>query len=476
MLLLVFVYTRLEIEIVPLILFFTSLVPLVIGNESTKIFAPAILSFFLTVAVFLIYRTRNLFSFSSPISLIFFYTTLSLTLGAWGYKNGYVIVERDMVTFMAWLHMDVSLSIIMISLSVMLATDNYFQKKTYKVVQSCSVYTNRTIMMSGLVLVPFFFFSLDLAALGGDGDLSIVPKTIVAIFIIIMTQRVEKKFIRWVIYICLITAFATFSIDDKREAIFLIFPSAYLELTRKKINLTPVVIIWTLILISFLLALILIMSVARGYGDFGTFTTLLEAIPFVFDYVTSDIFIAGLFANIEVNYFFIHALNAIEIIVNEPQRISLGLTVIKPLFVFIPRSIAEWKPESIIGLYTTVYDPEIRAIGGSWPVSIFSEFFWNFYFLAPFFVLLFSLALVKFQILIIKSVQKNNNYMLAFLLFSYMNLITLARGSGLDQYAVFIILGGVFIFLCKSISICTELVIRNGVNNEPIQVNRLKEL
>lgn len=319
-------------------------------------------------------------------------------------------------------------------------------------------------MMSGLVLVPFFFISLDLAALGGDGDLSIVPKTIVAIFIIIMTQRIDKKFIRWAIYLCLITGFATFSIDDKREAIFLIFPSAYLELSREKMNLTPGVIIWTLILISLLLALILIMSVARGYGDFGTFTTLLDAIPFVFDYVTSDIFIAGLFANIEVNYFFIHALNSIEIIVNEPQHISLGLTVIKPLFVFIPRSIAEWKPESIIGLYTTVYDPAIRAIGGSWPISIFSEFFWNFYFLAPFFVLFFSLLLVKFQILIIKSVQKKNNYMLAFLLFSYMNLITLARGSGFDQYAVFVILGGVFVFLCKTISMCAKLVIRNNIN------------
>jgi hypothetical protein len=460
----------------PLLLFLTSFVPLLIGNESTKNFATTILLFYSTVAFASIYRTRNIFSFASPINLIFFYTTLSLALGAWAYQKGYVLVEKDMMTFEAWRHMDVSLSFIMLSLSVMLSTEYYFQKRTCELPHSFAVKTNRSSMLSGLVLAPFFFFSLDLALLGGDGDLSIIPKTILAIFIIIATQRIEKKYMRWAIYFLLITGFATFSIEDKREAIFLIFPAAYLELSRKKIKLTPKVIIWIFIIIIFLMALILIMSVARGYGGFGTFRTLLDAIPFVIEYATSDVFIAGLFANIEVNYFFIHALNAIEIIVNDPQHISLGLTIVKPLFVFLPRSIAEWKPESIIGLYTSVYDPAIRAIGGSWPISVISEFFWNFYFFAPIFTLLFSLFLLKFQILINKSIQKNNNYILAFLLFSYMNLITLARGSGFDQYAVFVILGGFFVFLCKSISICKKLIIKNWTKHKLIHVTGLKEV
>lgn len=454
----------------------TSLVPLLIGNEQTKIFAPIILFFYVFFVAGLFYRARDVFNFISPISLIFFYSSLSLLLGSWGYKNGYVMVKQDEIAFLEWRQMDVSLSLMMISLSVMILTDNYFQRKMKGIFQSRQIEINRPLMFSGLILAPFFFFSLDLDLLGGQGDLSIIPKTIVGIFIIISSQRIEKKFIRWLIYLSLIIGFATFSIDDKREAIFLIFPIIYLELARKKINMTPIFIFWFLCIIASLLGLVLIMSVARGYGEFGIFTTLTDAIPFVKEYIKSDSFIPGFFANIEVNYFFFHALNSIELVINDPQNVSFGSTIVKPLFILIPRSIAEWKPDSIIGLYTSLHSPDIRAIGGSWPISVFSEIFWNFYFSAPLFVIIFSLGLVKFQAAMLKSLYVNDNYKLAFLLFCYMNLITLARGSGFDQYVVFIILAGWFVLMCKFFSFISkyDLVTKSKRNHEFNNNKRVK--
>jgi len=453
-----------------------SLVPLTLGNELTKNFAPTILFLYVVFGFIFINRARNLLNFMSPNSLIFFYSSLSLLLGSWAYKNGYVFVYQDQMDFLRWRKMDVSLSVIMISLSVMVITDDYFRRRMKGVFQSYTIKTNRSLMLSGLILVPFFFTTLDLDMLGAQGDLSIIPKTILAMFCIISCQRLENKFLRWTIYIFLIIVFATFSIADKRDSIFLIFPAIYLEFARKKITLTPMVMLWALLIITFLLGLILTMSVARGYGNYGQFTTLTDAFPFLLGYLKSDDFIPGFFANIEVNYFFFHALNAIELIVNNPELISFGSTIIKPLFFLVPRNIAEWKPDSIIHLYTSLHAPDIRAIGGSWPISIFSEFFWNFYFFSPLFVLVFSAVLAKFQLETIKLLCKNDNFKLAFFIFGYMNLIILARGSGFDQYVVFVILGGASILICKIflVFLSSLLVMRSESNRKFNNNERVK--
>lgn len=435
-----------------ILLLLISFIPLIVGNDYTKLYATEILLFHSVVAFISIFRVRDTFSIMSPVSLIFFYTSLSLAFGAWGFRNGHVLVVKDMENFLSWHHMDVSLALLLFSLSVMIITNNYMKYKTGQLIQMRTIHSNRPMMLTGIVLIPFFFFSLDLDVLGGSGDLAIIPKTVVAIFIIIAIQRINNISTRWVLYVLLIIGFATFSIEDKREAIFIVLPAIYLELAQKKTSFSPLLFTWTIVLVSILLALILVMSVARGYGEFGQFSSLVEALPFVSMYISSDIFIAGLLANTEVNYFFFHALNAIEIVINSPDYISMGSTIIKPLFIMFPRSIAEWKPDSIIGLYTSAYDPSIRALGGSWPISIFSEFVWNFYYLAPLVVVPFTVVLVKFQRIIISALSRGKYYLLAFYLFTYLNLITLARGSGFDQFIVFIILGGFFVLVCKFFS------------------------
>jgi hypothetical protein len=195
------------------------------------------------------------------------------------------------------------------------------------------------------------------------------------------------------------------------------------------------------------------MSVARGYGGIKGIDNLFDAIPTIWTYVRSDDFLSGFLANIEVSYFFFHAINAVDYVLTNPEILSFGSTLIKPVFIFIPRQIAPWKPVSIIDKYTTAYDPEIRDLGGSWPISIFSEFIWNYHVLGVILAFIIAKILVRYHILMLLSYKKNLFYKTVFFLFAYTNIVTLARGCGFDQYILFILIGGTCITVCRGMSL-----------------------
>jgi hypothetical protein len=427
-----------------------SVTPLALGNELSKELAPTL---FLAQAAlglkFLYGRHRDTFYLLTPASLVFFYITLSMALGSWGFKNGYVALEKDLIEFKAWQHTHISIMITMVCMTVIMAIERRaqarytpFRRETYPKSGSLN------LLVATAVLTPFFFLPLDLESIGGNGDLAILPRTLLAIVAITSCQHLSSRSGRWVIYCAMIFIFATFSIEDKREAIFLIFPILYLEFHRSRYRLGSGMLAKLVVLAVFLLILIITMSVARGYGGFGEFNTLSDAIPFVLPYVLGDEFLPDLLANIEVNYFFFHGLNSIEHILEDPRHLSLGTTLIKPLLVFFPRSLNSWKPDSIIGLYTSIHDPAIRAIGGSWPINVVSEFFWNFHMAAPVAAAALAAVLGKLQLVLLNEANRANVFRYAFFLFCYMQTITLARGSGFDQYLVYVLIAGAVALVC----------------------------
>ena len=52
---------------------------------------------------------RSLMRLLSPISLIYFYTILSLAGGSWGFANGYIILDSLEVGFNSWKQTNFSL-------------------------------------------------------------------------------------------------------------------------------------------------------------------------------------------------------------------------------------------------------------------------------------------------------------------------------------------------------------------------------
>jgi hypothetical protein len=428
-----------------------SLIPILLGNESTKQYASLILCLYSIVGFLIFYKPKQLAYLATPISLIFFYTSLSLMFGAWGFENGFVIVNQNYRDYQGWQKMDQALCLVLLCLTAMAAVESVSQKKYQVLIPYSPFKSEKPHLLVGLPLLIFYFIPLNLDQLGGQGDLAIMPKTVSALFVIIYSQNVNRASYRWLINLTIIFLFSTFSIEDKREAIFLIFPIVYLEVMREQKKITLGLGLNYTIIVLFLTSLILAMSVARGYGQIAGIDNLFDAIPTIWTYLRGDDFLAGFLANIEVSYFFFHAINSVDYVLNNPDVLSFGSTIIKPAFLFIPRQIAPWKPVSIIDKYTTAYDPEIRDIGGSWPISMFSEFIWNFHFFGIIFAFLIAKILVRYQISMLAANKNKNFFQTVFFLFAYTNIVTLARGSGFDQYMLFLFLGATFISLCRGV-------------------------
>ena len=350
------------------LLFVVSLIPLVLGNDLAKEYAHVLVMVFVLLGAIGCYRKRDMFLFLTPNALIFFYTSISIGIGAWGFHNGFVIKAANLSDYNDWQFTHVALTLILLSLSLLLSIDYRYHSRYLSFATRSAPRCRLIHIVSASFLLLFFMLPVELSAFGGAGDFSIIGKSVLALLVVLYVSKYPAP-VRWAVYLVIVVIFATFSVYNKREAIFLVLPMVYLELLMHRHRLTLAAGVYSAMLAGFVLALVLAMSVARGYGGFGEYSHLLQAVPLVTQYLRSDIFVAGLLNNIEVNYFFFHAINAIDMVIRDPELIAFGSTIVKPLFLLTPRSIVSWKPDSIISLYTEAHDPAFRARGGSWPIS-----------------------------------------------------------------------------------------------------------
>lgn len=113
-------------------------------------------------------------------------------------------------------------------------------------------------------------------------------------------------------------------------------------------------------------------------------------------------------------------------------------------FVGIPVEIFQEKPRSILDSYTNYYDQSFRAIGGSYPINLYSEFFWNFSFFSLFLVPFVGLLLERFFSLKFWGVLIGRQISILKLVlwcFIYEMCLVLFRGSGLDLFFVYVVFG-----------------------------------
>tara|TARA_B100000427_G_scaffold269368_1_gene235660 strand:- start:6019 stop:7326 length:1308 start_codon:yes stop_codon:yes gene_type:complete len=380
----------------------------------------------------------------SPITLIYLYTAISLAIGSWGFASGYILLEMDELIFQSWEHTNLSMAILILNLSIfVIIGERFLPKNTYSTTIKNIPFLQ--IIPALMILLPFFFIELNLDVLsGGGGSFSNIPQLLFSLVIILYVQK-YKKLRRYIFYILIIGLLAVVSIEDKREAIFLILPMLFLESLRypTKLNFKNGIILF--LLLTYCTILILAMSIARGYGGYGEFTSIFNTIGLIPSYISTDFFISAFLLNIEAGYFYFHGINSIELVLNNIDNLSLGSTFIKPLFLLVPRYLFPWKPDSIITLYTMQYDASFRAAGGSFPINIFSEFFWNFHLMGIFmniFLVLFGYLLYKH---LITSVKKSHITHILIYLVCYFHIITLVRGSGIDLYAIYILLSIFFV-------------------------------
>lgn len=118
------------------------------------------------------------------------------------------------------------------------------------------------------------------------------------------------------------------------------------------------------------------MSIYRGYGSYDIYS-FYGAFYYSLDYISGPNFWKYFANNMEFSSYYFHGINAVEIFWQSGNYLygeTLLRSVISP-FIYV--GLIEGL-DSSIDIYTNLYDPNFRAIGGSYPVNVFSELFMNF--------------------------------------------------------------------------------------------------
>lgn len=167
----------------------------------------------------------------------------------------------------------------------------------------------------------------------------------------------------------------------------------------------------------------------------------MEAVQYIPDYLQSDFATDALINNFELNTVYGNGSNALDYVYSEKVDLLYGSTFMKFLFIPLPRSVFPDKPKSMIDIYTTIYTPTFRKEGGSLPVILYSEAFWNFHL----FGLLFLYLLYRFfdnmyRKMCLNLTNGNITILSIFLIYLYITFIQVVRGSGFDIWILYPIL------------------------------------
>ncbi|WP_282088017.1 hypothetical protein [Aquimarina algiphila] len=404
---------------------------------------------------------RNIFLLS-PSFIAVSYINLNFLFGSIVFKQG-LVFDYVLIPYQSWENYGLvigyfNLINFAIIASFFLSRQIKFFSR-FKLICDFKKYSNGVLILIGLTIVlAFSYFDLSLDFLGGDGDFSIIPKTLGILIIIVCFSRFPSLTKRLIGYLIIIAFFSAISWENKRNSIFLLLPILLLESRnfKVKLNLKKVALLSFSILL--LLQLILAMSIFRGYGGYKP-KSFLEANGYVFDYIQSKEFIPAFMNNLEISYTYFHSNNAIQTILKDPEKITYGETLIKPFFIFIPRRMVSFKPRSIIHHYTITVSSNYRSKGGSWPISFQSEMFWNFHFFGIFVGFLFFIILNSVYLNIRSLIVDGDIINFIPLLYFYQTTLVLFRGSGLDMFTVFIILATVFSVFIK---LTTKILLNKG--------------
>lgn len=285
------------------------------------------------------------------------------------------------------------------------------------------------------VLITFTIAPLSLSRLGGTGDFSSVMQALGAVAIAVYVQKTNRSNWRFSIYATLCVYLAVSNVEDKRILVFFVIVLVFLEAHAfTRFRLTTRSIVLGLAAVSIVATSVITLSIQRGHGELRT-ANVGESLLAIPRYFQSPSSMDTLFINFEWTLSYFHSVNAVEKTIQNPDGPLMGATYVKALLVPVPRSIAPFKPDNFIGIYTAQVDSVYRSRGGSWPPNAYAEAFGNFHYaggLAALFVI-FSLLNRAFNSLLLLMRTSNRSITVLYLTM-YLFLFEYFRGFGLDGF------------------------------------------
>lgn len=397
-----------------------------------------------------VFNNKSLYFFS-PGFLAVLYINLSIILGNYSLYNNLSIDEykyRDTL-YNNLENLQVAYSYILLCswiaiISVNTRNFNQINLSLINKIKDRSV--TGKLVLSFVLLIFFSVIKIDLSTIGGVGDFSTIPKTVTSIIIIILLSKNKVKF-RFILYLFIFLLFVFTNFESKREAVFMALPMFLFETLFG--NIKPFDISFKKVAIYLvggitMVYLILVMTIARGYGGYPL-SGPLDAINYVPNLIDDYDLISLVSTTSEAPTTTYHSVKAIELINEDISLLSFGSTYAKLLFIFLPKSIFDYKPLSMTTIFTGFEDSDFLDIGGSLPINFYAEAFWNFYFFGCLVVLLILIAFNNVYIWMIKQLQQKHLPLMFYgIVFAYTYIIGFYRGFGFDLYGVMIIVAIMF--------------------------------
>tara|TARA_B100001248_G_C27384130_1_gene458696 strand:- start:1039 stop:2418 length:1380 start_codon:yes stop_codon:yes gene_type:complete len=412
----------------------------ILGNEINKEFGHFIIAanYLLIILQFVINskdRSRILFS---PSFLTVSYISVFLILGSFIFKSGIVFSKTYIHHYESWNHCHlINLFFMLCNLAAMHSLrlpSLTIRKKPKDSISDLKIY----LIISIIIILTFSFLRNYLSMIIG-GYVGQV-QTFFFLLISYILLKKDNKY-RYFFYFIIVLYFSIISPFGKRAAAQFFVSLSFLESIRYfhiNLNLKKIISISLVTVVFF--SIIIYMSIRRGYGDFEI-NNIFQPFKYIPEYISNDNF-AKLFAeNLELNYTYFHSNQSVNYAIEDLNNISLGSTIIKPIFIFIPRSIFEKKPDSMIKIYTSKFDKHFYNRGGSYPICLYSEFFWNFHYLGIFFIFILFYLINQLYLRLVYHVRNDSSLKFIWLLFFYHYFLVYVRGSGLDLFFIYILIG-----------------------------------
>jgi len=231
-------------------------------------------------------------------------------------------------------------------------------------------------------------------------------------------------------YVGLLLLFAATEYLNRRVALLLGLSIIFLEAAYlPHLRLTGRRVIACVVVLVLAIVLQMTMTVARGLDGFkGSYW---QTFGYMDRFVTLDNAAAYSLKTTEGPVVFWHGNNAIHYVLEDPSLLCYGSTLAKVLFVPVPRSVWPDKPQSMVHIYTSRWNPAFRARGGSTGINLYAEYFWNFHVFGIFCVVPIFYVLNRCFFFYLSRVRIGTVWSFVFLAVGYNSLLMYARGHGL---------------------------------------------